>query len=306
MKLNELRSVRGVAASGFSVTRTAQQLNSTQPGISRHVLDAEAALGVDLFIRQRKRLVGLTPAGHALLPMIREVLDLVDDLSRVAHQFAAGTRGSITVASSQTHARYLLPPIIERFISEFPTVELRLRQGHLAQIAEWLAAGEADLSVSAAPPDGLSKELILYPYGELRRLVLVPPGHPLTSIAKPRLRDIVKWPIITYERQFAAHKQIVGAFEREKLSPRFALTTSDTDIMKTYALCGLGVAIVADAAFDPAIDTGLRAIDTRKLFPATTMYVGVRRDRLLTTHSLRFIEMVAPNLHLGALTRQLR
>lgn len=298
MKLNELRSVRALAASGFSVTRTARQLNATQPGISRHVLDVEAALGVDLFIRHRKRLVGLTPAGQALLPMIRKVLDLVDDLDRVADQFAAGSRGSITVASSQTHARYLLPPVIERFIAEFPSVEFRLRQGHLTQISEWLAAGEADLSFSAAPPDRAPAELILRPYGELRRLVLVPPGHPLTTIARPRLRDIARWPIITYEREFSAHQQILGAFEREKLTPRLALTTSDTDIMKTYAACGLGVAIVADAAFDPALDTALRAIDTRELFPATTMYVGVRRDRLLTRHTLRFIDMVAPGLRL--------
>lgn len=295
MKLTQLRSVRAVASLGFSITRTAEQLNATQPGISRHLIDVETALGVDLFVREKNRLIGLTSAGVALMPVVGKVLDLVDDLHRVARQFSAGYRGSITLATSQTHARYLLPQVIERFLAQFPMVDLRLRHGHLSQIAEWVTSGEADLSVSAAPADGFP-DLVLYPYGELRRVVVVPPEHPLLALSNPSLEDIARWPIITYERQFSAHAQILGAFEREKLSPRFAMTTSDTDIMKTYVRCGLGVAIVADPAFDPAIDTELRTIDTRHLFPPTRMFVGVRRDRPLTTHTLSLIEMIAPEL----------
>jgi LysR family cys regulon transcriptional activator len=199
------------------------------------------------------------------------------------------------VATSHTHARYLLPPVIERFIREFPKVALRLRQGFVSQIADWVNTGEADLSVSAAPSNAYP-DVSFHPYRELHRVVLAPGNHPLLKLERPTLRDIAAWPIITYDREFAAHTQILRAFEAERLNPNIALSTSDTDVMKTYAMCGLGVAIVADSAFDPKLDKGLRAIDVRHLFPSTMVHIGVKRHSLLSVHALRFIELVSPKL----------
>lgn len=295
MKPHALRSVSAVVAANFSVTRAAERLHTSQPGISRHLIEAEEALGVDLFERRRNRLVGLTAAGKAMLPLIDRALHSLDDLRRIARGFASGVSGSLTVATSHTHARYLLPPVIERFIQEYPAVSLRLRQGFVSQIAGWVASGEADLSVSAAAPDSQS-ELAFHPFRELHRIVLTPANHPLLKVARPTLKDIAAWPIITYDREFAAHGQILNAFEAARLQPTLALSTSDTDVMKTYALCGLGVAIVADSAYDPKLDRRLRAIDARHLFPSTKVHIGVRRDSPLNAHALRFIELVAPEL----------
>ena len=295
MKLSELRSVRAVAASGFSVTRAAGELRASQPGVSRHLLEVEAALGVELFLRRKNRLVGLTAAGQALLPQIERTLSQFDDLKRIARRFSTGEAGSLSVATSHTHARYLLPPVIERFIHEFPAVALRLRQGFVSQIAGWVASGDADLSVSAAPPEA-HPDLDLFPFRELHRIVLTPTNHPLLKLTRPTLRDIAAWPIITYDQEFAAHGQILNAFDAVRLKPRIALSTSDTDVMKTYTLCGLGVAILADSAFDPNLDTGLRAIEVRHLFPSTKVHIGMRRHSPLSAHALRFIELVAPEL----------
>lgn len=296
IKISELESVSAVAAHGFSVTQTASLLHATQSGISRHVIDVEDMLGVAIFERQKNRLVGLTPAGDALLPLVNRLLDQAQDLQRVAAAFADGRRGSLCVATSQTHARYLLPRVIERFLREYPQVELRLRHGHLAQIASWLESGDADISVSAALPGTAGADLLLYPYGELYRIVVVPDGHPLAKRPHPTLDDIAAFPIITYEPHFAAHVQIMDAFRSAGLHPKIALTTGDTDIMKTYARCGLGVAIVADPAFDPAIDYNLSAIDARHLFPPATMYLGIKKARPLSTHALKFIDFIAPEL----------
>jgi len=295
MKLNEMRSVRMMTMTDFSVTAAAKLLHATQPGISRHLIDVEKSLGVLLFQRQKNRLIGLTAAGKALLPLMDSVLNQVDDLHRIAQRFAASDRGSLCVASSQTHARYLLPSAIERFIGEFPHVDVRMRQGDLNQIAHWVGTGEADLSVSAALPYAVPN-LLLYDYGELFRVLVVPQEHPLRKIAPLTLADIAQFPIITYEQQFAAHAQIMGAFSAASLYPRIALTTSDTDTMKTYARCGLGVAIVADPAFDPVLDMGLASIDARHLFPPARMYLGVKKDRPISVHVLKFIELIAPEL----------
>ena len=295
LKLQTLRALHAVVESAFSVTRAAELLHTSQPGISRHLADAEEALGTPFFERRRNRLVGLTPAGAALMPLIDRTLRQLDSLPRVAQRFSSGEAGNLTVATSHTHARYLLPPVIARFIREYPTVALRLRQGFVSQIVGWMESGEADLSVSAAPPVA-HPDLAFYPFRELHRIVLTPARHPLSKLPRPTLRDIAAWPIITYDREFAAHAQILRAFEAAQLEPNIALSTSDTDVMKTYALTGLGIAILADSAFDPKLDKGLRAIDARHLFPSTKVHIGLRRDAPIGAHAQRFIELVSPEL----------
>jgi LysR family cys regulon transcriptional activator len=296
MKLTEMRSVREVAKTGFSISRTAETLHASQPGISRHVIEVEEALGVTLFVRRKNRLVGLTPAGTVLLPLIDRILNDVDDLERIAGQFATGESGGLVVATSHTHARYMLPQVIQQFIREFPKADLRIRQGYVNQIAEWVNTGQADVSVSATPIQPFP-ELEFHRFSEMHRIVLAPKGHPLLSKNRLSLQELAKWPVITYEREYIAYADIMGAFQKAQLEPRVVLSTGDTDIMKIYAQCGLGIAIVADHAFDPSLDTELAEVpQARALFPITPRYVGVKRGRPLSVQALRFIELVSPAL----------
>jgi len=291
MKLHELRSIRAVVETGFSVTAAAEVLHTSQPGISRHVQQAERYLAIELFTRVKNRLTGLTPAGQVLVPMIIQALDQLEGVRRVAGQFNSGDQGQLTVATSHTHARYLLPPVIEAFIRSFPQVRLTLRQGYGAQIATWLQSGEADLSISSAPQhrySGLSFRRI----GEMRRVVLTAAGHPLLKAGPLTLRSIAAYPIITYSPEFAAYSQIMAAFEASGLKPTIALSTGDTDTIKTYAMCGLGVAIVADSAFEPQRDQGLCAIDAGHLFPSTNIMLGMSKEREPTFHALKLIELL--------------
>ncbi|NYT24070.1 LysR family transcriptional regulator [Alcaligenaceae bacterium] len=291
MKLHELRSIRAVVETGFSVTAAAEVLHTSQPGISRHVQQAERYLAVELFTRVKNRLTGLTPAGQVLVPMIIQVLDQLEGVRRVAGQFNSGDQGQLTVATSHTHARYLLPPVIEAFIRSFPQVRLTLRQGYGAQIAAWLQSGEADLSISSAPQQrysGLSFRRI----GKMRRIVLTAAEHPLLKAEPLTLQSIVAYPIITYSPEFAAYSQIMAAFEAAGLRPTIALSTGDTDTIKTYTVCGLGVAIVADSAFEPQRDQGLCAIDAGHLFPSTNIVLGMSKEREPTFHALKLIELL--------------
>jgi LysR family cys regulon transcriptional activator len=302
MTLNELRSVWTVGQTGFSISRTAEVLHASQPGISRHVIEVEDHLGVMLFARRKNRLVGPTPAGEVLLPLIGRILNDVDDLKRIAKQHATGESGSLSVATSHTHARYVLPSIIKTFIGEFPKADLRIRQGHVNQIAEWVDSGEADVSISAAPNESFP-DLALHRFDQIRRIVLAPEGHPLLAVQRPSLHDIAAWPIITYEQQFVAYADIMGAFRKARLEPRVVLSTGDTDVMKMYVLGGLGVAILAGQAFDPRVDRGLAEVNVRRLFPLTPLYIGVKKGRPLSAQALRFIELVAPNLSLHQLVK---
>lgn len=295
MKLHELRSVRHVVASGLRVTAAAESSHASQPGISRHLSSVEGELGVQLFERRKNRLVGLTPAGQAIVPAIGRVLDQLDEIRRLAREYSAGAAGSLTIATSHTHARYVLPAAIERFIRVYPDVRLVVRQGNLDQIIEWLGAGEADLSLSAIPARQ-RPSLQFHPLRTLHRVLLVPPGHPLLALRRVTLEEIARYSIITYGREFGAHAQIAKAFEDAGLTPVMALNTSDTDTIKTYAACGLGVAIVADSAFEPERDVGLRAIDAGHLFPPSVVSLGVNTERQLSVHGHALAGFLSPKL----------
>ena len=226
--------------------------------------------------------------------MIDRALDQLEGLHRVADQFKAGELGSLIVATSHTHARYLLPPVIESFIRRYPAVRLTLRQGYVGQIVDWLGSGEADLSVSTAParyPASLS----FGAFQQMHRVILAPPKHPLLKVRRPTLRDLAEYPIITYGAEYAAYAQIMQAFDAQGLKPTVAMSAGDTDTIKTYAMCQLGVAIVADSAFDPRRDQGLRAIDARHLFPSSAITIGMNNERPPNVHALSLVELLAPS-----------
>ena len=294
MKLHHLRSVREIARCGLSVTRAARRLNATQPGLTRHVQQLEAELGLSLFARQRNRLVGLTPAGDALLPVIGRAVEAAEEVRRAARDLAGAEAGSLSIACSPTHARYLLPPVVARFIACHPTVRLHLRQGHAGQTTEWLRNGEVDLAISTAAP-GAAEGLVQVPCATLRWVALVPDGHALARAGRATLGTIARHPLITYDTSFASRRIIDRAFEAAGVEPTVVMAAGDSDVMKTYVLAGLGIALVAHPAFDPARDSGLVALPLGDAIPPVTLQLGLRRPGFLGRAARGFIAMLAPD-----------
>ena len=296
MKLQQLRYVCEIVGRGLNLTRAARELHTSQPGISRHVRLLEEELGVQIFVRERKRITSLTPIGAAVFSLAKKIVNDVENIRKLTSDFVTGDVGDFVVATSHTHARYSLAPIIERFVKRYPKVRLRLRQGLLPQVCDWVRKGEADLSISTAP-DEKYDEVVYLPYGELHRVVLALPDHPL--IAKRTaitLKDLARHPIITYDHEFSARLQIEQAFLKKRLKPNIVLSATDTDTMKIYVQSGLGVAIMAHTAYSRQIDLGLRAVDARHLFPSSPVLIGLRRNIHLPAYLLHFVELVAPHL----------
>ena len=207
----------------------------------------------------------------------------------------SGDAGDLIVATSHTHARYSLPSVIERFIERFPRVHLRIRQGNLNQISQWVSTGEADVSIASPPSESLPG-LVFLPCGEQHRVILTKPGHPLLKTRAPTLHDVATYPIITYDYDLSARSQIMRAFQRKRLTANVVMSATDADTMKTYVQCGLGIAIVADTVFDKRRDRSLRAINVRHLFESNPVYMGLRRNVHLPNYMLHFIELYAPHL----------
>jgi LysR family transcriptional regulator, cys regulon transcriptional activator len=294
MKLHQLRTFQQIVANGLSLTRAAEALHATQPGLSRHIQSLEHELGTDLFVRERSRLTRLTPSGAALLPATTRILDAVDDFHRIARECAAREPDTITIAASPTHARYTLPPVVGRFLRDYPNVRLRLREGRSARSLAWLASGEADFSISSIPaeaPDGL----MFLPCGQLHWTVLTLPDHPLLALSRVRLADIARFPVITYESDYSSRAAINRAFAQERLEPDIVMSAGNVDAMKKYVQCGLGIAIVARSEHDHDEDSALAAIDIRHLIPSGRVHIGVRQPGFLSKAAVRLIAMLAPD-----------
>ena len=295
MKLQQLRYLVEVAQAGLNFSQAAENLFTSQPGISKQIRLLEDELGVDIFVRNGKRVVGVTEPGRRILIIAERVLLEAKNLKDAGREFSNQSVGALTIATTHTQARYVLPAVVARFAERYPLVKLILHQGNPITVAEEVVAGRADLAIATEGLDQFA-DLRVLPCYEWNRCVVVRPDHPLLSRGKITLKELAALPLITYDFAFTGRSKINQAFEHLGLEPNVVLTALDSDVIKTYVELGMGVGIIAAMAFDPIRDTGLRAIDVSHLFENSTTRIGIRRGAFLRQYTLDFIEMFAPHL----------
>jgi LysR family cys regulon transcriptional activator len=295
VKLQHLITANAVVKHDLNLTRAAVSLNTSQPALSMHLQALEAELRTPLFLRQRNRLVGLSPAGEALLPIAARAVDVVEELKRAAQRFQVANPAVLTIAASQTVARCFLPALVQRFSRNHPKVKLRVRHGPLSQLVELVVSGEADFSISTKPGQATA-DLLCFPCYEMDWLLVAQPSHPLLQRATLTLADLADQPIVTYDETFASHGVAMRAFRGEGLSPNIVLTEADTEIMKRYVRSGIGIALVKDGAFDAEHDSGLAARSLRGVLPATPIALGTRVNAPVSRTALNFIELIRRGL----------
>jgi LysR family cys regulon transcriptional activator len=295
MNLQQLRYISEVARQDLNLSRAAQALHTSQPGVSRQILQLEDEIGVKIFERAGKRLVGVTEPGQEILRIARRILAETRNLKEVGNEFTREASGSLTIATTHTQARYALPSAVRRFMKRYPQVRLSIHQGSPTQIAELTIGGQADLAI-ATEAISLYDGLVMLPCYQWNRCVVCPPKHPLLRITPLTLEAVAQYPIITYDFAFTGRSTMQKAFEAQGLAPNVVLTAIDADVIKTYVELGLGVGILAMMAFDPRRDRGLRAIDASHLFEPSVTRIGIRRHSYLRGYVFDFIETFAPHL----------
>jgi LysR family cys regulon transcriptional activator len=219
----------------------------------------------------------------------------VQNIKRLSDEFKDESRGSLSIATTHTQARYILPEVIAGFRETYPEVRLHLHQGTSEQLAEMAALDRADF-VIATGSQSLFEGYTLLPCYRWHRHVVVPRDHPLAKVRKPTLRQLAAHPIVTYVFSFSGPSSLQQIFAKEGLTPNVVLTARDADVIKTYVRLGLGIGIVASMAIDPREDHDLVQIDTSELFPAHVTWIGFRRGGLLRKYQLDFIQLFAPHL----------
>ncbi len=295
MKLRQLRYIQAVASQNLNITAAAEMLHTSQPGISKQIRLLEDELGVQIFNRSGKHLTEVTAAGKHILEISERILRDIENVRNVAEEFKKADRGSLSIATTHTQARYALPKTIHAFKKRYPHVTLHIHQGSPPQIAEWAAKGEADFAVATEAMEHFD-ELIMLPCYHWNRSVLVQPHHPLAKLKKITLADIAEYPIVTYTFGFTGRSQLDQAFKARGLHPNVVLTAVDADVIKTYVRLGLGVGIVATMAHDAKEDSDLVALDASHLFSHSTTHIGFRRGTFLRGYMYDFIESFASHL----------
>jgi LysR family cys regulon transcriptional activator len=295
MKLNQLRYLVAIADNDLNITVAARALHTSQPAVSKQIRHLEDELGFAMFVREGRALVRTTPAGEQVIDRARRLVRDAQGIRGLAADLRKEQAGSLSIATTHTQARYVLPPVLRQFRERFPGVRLHLYQGTSEHIAELVRLNRVDLAI-ATGASPLFDDLIRLPVYQWRRVLVVPDDHPLAGSAAPSVQELARYPLITYSFSFTGPSSVLEAFADEGVTPNIALTAWDSDVIKTYVREGFGVGIVADIAIDGYEDADLRVRDLSHLFAPHTTWIGFPRGALLRRYMYDFIALLAPHL----------
>jgi LysR family cys regulon transcriptional activator len=296
MNIHQLRFVREAVRQNFNLTEAAKALFTSQPGVSKAIIELEEELGVDIFRRHGKRIRGLTEPGRAILKSVELIMQEVDSLRRIGKEFAAQDSGSLTIATTHTQARYALPPVVQAFMQKFPKVRLSLLQGSPKQIIEMVQRDQADLAIATEVIED-ADGLVTLPCYQWEHVLVVPHDHPLLKSPMITVEEIASYPLITYDSAFTGRSKIDHAFSLRGLKPDVLLEAIDADVIKTYVELGMGVGIMAGMAFNAERDKGLQAIPAGHLFGTNVSRLALKQGAYLRSYVYSFVELLAPALN---------
>jgi len=296
MKLQQLKYLLAIVDNGLNITAAAERLYTSQPGVSKQLKLLEEELGLQLFVRKGKSLGSVTAAGEQVIDRARAIMQEVETIRSLASDYYHEEEGTLSIATTHTQARYVLPEVIREFRDRYPGVNLNLHQGTSEQIADMVRANEIDFAIATGSHE-LFGDLLLVPSYHWDRKIIVPKDHELASLdRKLTLEDLAQYPLVTYVFSFGGQSSLKRAFADRGLEPDVVFTARDADVIKTYVRMGLGVGIVASMAEDRDDNKDLAALDASGLFPRSTTWIGFRRDIALRRYLLDFVQLFAPHI----------
>lgn len=302
----QLTSIRELVNNGFSVSKTAEALFNTQPGVSKMIRSLERELGVEIFLRRGNRLVDLTEAGREAWLLAGRILQDANSLRQLKHDAGdrSGIRGTLRVGTTHIHARYRLLDVTERFLRMYPQVQIEYAVGSPPEIHAGVRDGSLDIGLSTMP-DSVPPGILTLKAYEMKRCLVVPAGHPLLSVERITLEELSRWPWIVHNEILTSGAVIYRTFQMHGLQPRVVMRAMDVDVMKAYVARGIGIAVLQQMAMKDDACEQLRQINIGNLFPSSTAMVIVRSDHLLKGFAFDFIRMLIPRMKAKAIASAL-
>src|SRR3990167_1247405 len=278
MNLPQFRFVQEAARRNLNLTEAAKALHTSQPGVSKAIIELEEELGIDIFARHGKRLKRITEPGQHVLKSIELILREVNNLKRIGEQYSSQDSGTLSIATTHTQARYVLPEKVAQLRTAFPKVNVSLHQGAPEQVAR--------------------------PCYEWQHVLVLPTDHPLAKKERVTLEEVAAEPLITYHPSFTGRTKIDQAFAARKLEPRISLEAIDSDVIKTYVRLGLGIGIAAEMAVTDVVEDmeknegkgGLVVRPAGYLFGQNITRVAFKRSAYLRNFVYTFAELLSSRL----------
>lgn len=303
MNLHQFRFVQEAVRRNLNLTETARVLHTSQPGVSKAIIELEEELGVEIFARHGKRLKRVTEPGQHVLQSIELIMREVGNLKRIGEQYSAQDSGTLSIATTHTQARYVLPQPVASLREAFPKVNVSLHQGSPDQVARMLIDEVAEIGIAT---ESLARydELVTLPCYEWQHMLVMPADHPLARQKNITLEELAGQPLITYHPSFTGRTKIDEAFAAKRLHPRIALEAIDSDVIKTYVRLGLGVGIVAEMALrDDGTNSDLVTLPAGQLFGMNVARVAFKRSAYLRNFVYKFAELVSDKLTRELITK---
>ena len=296
MNLHQFRFVQEAVRRNLNLTEAAKALHTSQPGVSKAIIELEDELGVEIFARHGKRIKRLTEPGQHVLRSIEIIMREVNNLKRIGEQFSAQDSGTLSIATTHTQARYVLPGPVAKLRQIYPKVSVSLHQGSPAQVAQMLLDDVADIGMAT---ESLTQydDLVTLPCYDWQHVLVLPFAHPLLEKDRIGLEDLAQVPLITYHPSFTGRTRIDQAFGLRQLKPHIVLEAIDSDVIKTYVKLGMGVGIVAEMAMQgEERHPDLVARPAGHLFGQNVTRVAFKRGAYLRQFVLRFAELLGDRL----------
>ena len=246
IELRQLRYFVAVAEENH-FGRAAARLHMTQPPLSQAIQSLEAALGSSLFQRT-KRSVALTPAGAALLPEARRMLQQAAALPDLARRASSGESGLLTLSFVSTADYSVLPPLLREFRENHPQVHIELREATTDVQLEDLLQGRIDAGLLIPPLTDKARAELEYMTVLSEPLVLAAPQgtRALRGKAAATLKEVADMPLIIFPRRIAPalYDAILGCFRDAGLTPRIGQEAIQMQTIVGLVSAGMGVALV--------------------------------------------------------------
>jgi LysR family transcriptional regulator, cys regulon transcriptional activator len=294
MKIRTLECFCEIAENGFNLSNAARSLNATQPALTHQIKMLEEELGFPVLLRRGNKAVGLTEGGRIVYERAQTIINESRQLGLLKEQLSNDSKGKLVIATTQFHARYTLLPAIIKFRPAHPHVSLSIVSGDPASAAQLVLSGNADFALCGEVPDK-SSQLETFLCFEVRRLVIVPRGHPLTKSKRLSLKQIASYPLIVYDAPFSGGRQVLSVFEEHGIKPEVALNAMDSDVIKAYVGAGIGIAVIQELAYDKS-DAAIEALDPGNLFRPTKAFLMLRKGAVVRAFTREFISLLAPGL----------
>jgi LysR family cys regulon transcriptional activator len=303
MNLHQFRFVQEAVRQNLNLTETAKALFTSQPGISKAILELEGELGVDIFARHGKRLRRVTEPGQQVLKSVEIIMREVNNLKRIGDEFSKQDAGTLSIATTHTQARYFLPEPIAQLRKRFPKVNIKLHQGAPGQVAQMVIDEVADIGI-ATEALGEYDELVSLPCYEWHHAVVMLAGNPLAQVERISLEDLARQPLVSYHPSYSGRSRLDQAFAARDLKPNIVLEAIDADVIKTYVRLGLGIGILAEIAIrDDPPGGDLIARPVGHLFGQNVTRVAFKRSAYLRNFVYAFAEMLSDRLSRALIAR---